>query len=566
MSSDRRRSSYIWWYDKSLNFFRDRSAKQELTTRSSKTLTDLDCCSVCQEQFTLPCQANCTHWFCGECILRVWEYGSALLPCKCPICRQPITHLWPSEFSTTEEATNFMPLLTDIATYNLNFDSRVITILRLKFPDTEVRCLHVLHFLFLLVLALYVVCTLNLILEGKLAIRTVKKEFMELNAAHRWVAGFNVAEGKSGLRVLCSTRSLPRLPIMRGRKLGREAILTVQSLKRAKGVREEMEQVLKSQVSRLLKTDMLEVLRELHRQNDCVLAYEELQGEMLPDGLVYTELMTAYLRCERPNDAIDTFQEMKQLGLTVELKTFTTLAKWLEKKGLGEEASAGMQRSRRVAQQGFKALSGFRVFKEDSSSLWHWQQRRGLKIDGSEVRVGQILERKGRLVQVIKIAHAHGGRGGATIPIEYKDLISGIKSTERLRTSESVERVAVDSKTFTYLYDEGQMAILMDPKTFDQVTVDKELFGTGASYLSDGMSVTVQMHEGKPVTASVPVSLTCKVVEAEPFMKGQTQAAAYKHITLENGKIIMAPCFIVSGDQIVVNTVEDTYVTRASKE
>ncbi|XP_024537585.1 E3 ubiquitin-protein ligase RNF170-like [Selaginella moellendorffii] len=175
MSSDRRRSSYIWWYDKSLNFFRDRSAKQELTTRSSKTLTDLDCCSVCQEQFTLPCQANCTHWFCGECILRVWEYGSALLPCKCPICRQPITHLWPSEFSTTEEATNFMPLLTDIATYNLNFDSRVITILRrwlhwvifqLKFPDTEVRCLHVLHFLFLLVLALYVVCTLNLILEG----------------------------------------------------------------------------------------------------------------------------------------------------------------------------------------------------------------------------------------------------------------------------------------------------------------------------------------------------------------------------------------------------------------
>ncbi|XP_024541376.1 uncharacterized protein LOC9656559 isoform X1 [Selaginella moellendorffii] len=202
---------------------------------------------------------------------------------------------------------------------------------------------------------------------------------MELNAAHRWVAGFNVAERKSGLRVLCSTRSLPRLPIMRGRKLGREAILTVQSLKRAKGVREEMEQVLKSQVSRLLKTDMLEVLRELHRQNDCVLAYEvfklirkemwykpdsqlyssmmslmgmnarlrdvevlfqELQGEMLPDGLVYTELMTAYLRCERPNDAIDTFQEMKQLGLTVELKTFTTLAKWLEKKGLGEEASA----------------------------------------------------------------------------------------------------------------------------------------------------------------------------------------------------------------------------------
>lgn len=56
-----------------------------------------DVCSVCHERFTMPCQANCSHWFCGSCIIRVWNHGSALRPCKCPICRRLITLLIPTE-------------------------------------------------------------------------------------------------------------------------------------------------------------------------------------------------------------------------------------------------------------------------------------------------------------------------------------------------------------------------------------------------------------------------------------------------------------------------------------
>eukprot|EP00252_Welwitschia_mirabilis_P005661 TRINITY_DN16178_c0_g1_i1.p1 TRINITY_DN16178_c0_g1~~TRINITY_DN16178_c0_g1_i1.p1 ORF type:complete len:270 (+),score=20.57 TRINITY_DN16178_c0_g1_i1:227-1036(+) len=56
-----------------------------------------DCCSICHDEFNVPCQANCSHWFCGQCILRVWDHSSALQPCRCPICRRPITLLIPSE-------------------------------------------------------------------------------------------------------------------------------------------------------------------------------------------------------------------------------------------------------------------------------------------------------------------------------------------------------------------------------------------------------------------------------------------------------------------------------------
>lgn len=56
-----------------------------------------DCCSVCHDNFNLPCQANCSHWFCAHCIMGVWNFSSALQPCKCPICRRLITLLIPSE-------------------------------------------------------------------------------------------------------------------------------------------------------------------------------------------------------------------------------------------------------------------------------------------------------------------------------------------------------------------------------------------------------------------------------------------------------------------------------------
>ncbi|CAI5992828.1 unnamed protein product, partial [Closterium sp. NIES-64] len=70
-------------------------------------------CCVCHDAFALPTQANCGHWFCAECILRVWHHSSALVPCKCPICRRTITLLLPSHSVQTSPpahpATQPMP-------------------------------------------------------------------------------------------------------------------------------------------------------------------------------------------------------------------------------------------------------------------------------------------------------------------------------------------------------------------------------------------------------------------------------------------------------------------------
>ncbi|KAM0937589.1 putative ribosomal protein L2, domain 2 [Dioscorea sansibarensis] len=188
------------------------------------------------------------------------------------------------------------------------------------------------------------------------------------------------------------------------------------------------------------------------------------------------------------------------------------------------------------------------------ASPWSAIQRRGAKVMGSDVRFGNVIQRKAQ--------HTQHGRGGASIQVELRDVDNGNKITERFRTDEAIERVFVEEKSFTFLYQEGDSVTLMEATTFDQIEVPKELFGKAAGYLKDDMKVTVQYYDGKPMSASVPQRVTCTVVDAQPNTKGLTAAPQYKRVLLDNGLTVLAPPFIAAGDEIVVNTTDDTYMTR----
>eukprot|EP00262_Sarcandra_glabra_P004054 TRINITY_DN15033_c0_g1_i2.p1 TRINITY_DN15033_c0_g1~~TRINITY_DN15033_c0_g1_i2.p1 ORF type:complete len:173 (-),score=33.51 TRINITY_DN15033_c0_g1_i2:340-858(-) len=167
--------------------------------------------------------------------------------------------------------------------------------------------------------------------------------------------------------------------------------------------------------------------------------------------------------------------------------------------------------------------------------------------------------------KVLKAQHTQHGRGGATIQVELRDVDTGNKITERFRTDEAFERVFVQEKSFTFLYKEGDSIMIMEPKTFEQMEVSKDLFGKAAGYLKDDMTVTVQFYDGKPMSASVPQRVTCTVVEAQPNSKGLTATPQYKRVLLDNGLTVLAPAFIKTGDEIVINTTDDSYITRAKE-
>ena len=186
-----------------------------------------------------------------------------------------------------------------------------------------------------------------------------------------------------------------------------------------------------------------------------------------------------------------------------------------------------------------------------------------MKISGNEIRPGNVIQHKGALWVAVKTQHVKPGKGPAYAQVELKNAIDGTKLNERFRSSETVERVRLEQKDYQFLYADGDMLTFMDMDTYDQMALPRDFLEERAAFLQDGMKVTVESHEGKPIGITLPDQVTLEVVEAEPVVKGQTAASSYKPAKLENGVRVMVPPFIGVGERVVVNTNELSYVRRA---
>jgi elongation factor P len=186
-----------------------------------------------------------------------------------------------------------------------------------------------------------------------------------------------------------------------------------------------------------------------------------------------------------------------------------------------------------------------------------------MKIDGNEIRPGHVLEHKDRIWMVVRAEHVKPGKGPAYQQVELRDLVDGTKLNERFRAAETVERVRLEEKEYQFLYQDGDQLNLMDQETFEQTAIGKELIGDRLPFLQEGMTLSVQAYEGRPLMVWLPETAVLEVVEADPVVKGQTAAASYKPAVLENGVRVMVPPHIEAGTRVVVNIAEATYVERA---
>lgn len=186
-----------------------------------------------------------------------------------------------------------------------------------------------------------------------------------------------------------------------------------------------------------------------------------------------------------------------------------------------------------------------------------------MKINGNELRPGNVIEHQDSLWAVVKTQHVKPGKGGAFAQVELKNLLDGRKLNERFRSADTVERVRLEQKDFQYLYEEGDMLVFMDTDTYEQIELAKDFVGERTAFLQDGMTVTVEMYEEKPIGVTLPPQVTLEVAEAEPVVKGQTATSSYKPAVLENGVKVMVPPFVSAGERIVVDTGDISYVRRA---
>ncbi|WP_299557579.1 elongation factor P [uncultured Sulfitobacter sp.] len=185
------------------------------------------------------------------------------------------------------------------------------------------------------------------------------------------------------------------------------------------------------------------------------------------------------------------------------------------------------------------------------------------KINGNEIRPGNVLEHNGGLWAAVKVDHVKPGKGGAFAQVEMKNLRNGSKLNERFRSADKVERVRLEQKDQQFLYEDDGMLVVMDTDTYDQVQIPADLLGERRAFLQDGMMIVVEYHESEALNASLPQKVTCKIVETEPVVKGQTAANSFKPALLDNGIKVSVPPFVGQDEEIIVNTETMEYVERA---
>ena len=185
-----------------------------------------------------------------------------------------------------------------------------------------------------------------------------------------------------------------------------------------------------------------------------------------------------------------------------------------------------------------------------------------MKINAGEIRVGMLLEYKNDLWQVLKTQHVKPGKGGAFAQVEMKSVNKETKLNERFRSSENVEKASLEEIKYNFLYKNEDNYFFMEPKSFEQIEIKKNLVGEKGKLLTENLEVSISFYNETPISIDLPNHVTCKIESTDAALKGQTVSSSYKPAILNNGLNIQVPPFIEAGDEVIVDTRNLEYVKK----
>jgi elongation factor P len=183
-------------------------------------------------------------------------------------------------------------------------------------------------------------------------------------------------------------------------------------------------------------------------------------------------------------------------------------------------------------------------------------------ISTNDFRTGVSVIVDGQIWTVIDFQHVKPGKGSAFVRTRLKSLIRGNTLEKTFRAGEMLQRAIIDTREMQYLYNSGDEYHFMDQTNYEQIHLGHEALGDGTDLLKEGMTIEVQFHDGKVISASLPNHIELKVVQTDPGFRGDTATNLTKPATLETGAIVQVPIFINPGDTIRIDTRDRKYVSR----
>lgn len=186
-------------------------------------------------------------------------------------------------------------------------------------------------------------------------------------------------------------------------------------------------------------------------------------------------------------------------------------------------------------------------------------------ISVTELRRGVTFEMDGELWRVLEYQHQKIGRGGATIKTKLRNIRTGATIDWTFNSGERVRDIRLEGREVQYLYNDGTLYYFMDMETYEQPALSAEVLEDVISYLKEGQTLSLSMHEGQAVEVELPVTVDLEVVETTPGFKGDTASGGGKPATLATGVVVQVPFFIEVGDVVRVDTRNGAYVTRVTE-
>jgi len=155
------------------------------------------------------------------------------------------------------------------------------------------------------------------------------------------------------------------------------------------------------------------------------------------------------------------------------------------------------------------------------------------------------------------------GRGGSIINVKMKNLINGGVIPETFGDTDIFPEADVATRTYDYLYNDGESYYFMNTESYEQVALTKDILWDAIYFLADGDKVMLQEFNGDPININLEPSVILEVMETPPWEKWDTATGGKKPATLSTGLVVPVPLFINIGDKIKVDTRTKIYLGRA---
>jgi elongation factor P len=186
------------------------------------------------------------------------------------------------------------------------------------------------------------------------------------------------------------------------------------------------------------------------------------------------------------------------------------------------------------------------------------------EIKAGNIRKGMYLLFKNEPYLVTKTDFMSPGKGSAFMRVKMRSVKTASTQEFTYKSAESVEQLDVTNQEMQFLYQDGQDIVFMNPRSYEQVSIDGKLVEDILDLLTPEVTVYIMFYNDDAIGATIPPKVTLTVTMAQDAASGNTVGQARKPVTLETGLEVQAPVFVKTGDKLVIDTATKSYVSRAN--